>query len=401
MSLWNAVRAEPWGYCKSFDMPEEAATRAARAFLSSLMNDYAAARGKRRWAEKTPDNALYVPFLATLYPEARFVHIVRDGLDVAMSTSVVAPHRRGISDFLERNIGFGPAAPTAPNSPLAALLRWRHWNAVIEDSLAACGAAALSVSYERLVSEPEATVRDLTDFIEEPFEPAMLDYARARHDFPEWEWGSADVRSRAAISTSAVGRARRELPAAQYDLLAPLARADAAALSNTFLAEGAAAAPAEVELVHSINAFSAAMGLDVIAPAQAAAAAWLWRHGLAGMAWRGRRIFSTGPFWHPLSWVAALLGARVDTIGPEPPANHAALARSLGVHMTWHPAVPAGHRADALLAFEKFDPALLATLKPGGFALVAGESPESWVKHWPVPVAAPSSPAAATLVLPG
>jgi hypothetical protein len=125
MSLWNAVCAEPWGYCKSFDMPEEAATRAARAFLSSLMNDYAAARGKRRWAEKTPDNALYVPFLATLYPEACFVHIVRDGLDVAMSTSVVAPHRRGISDFLERNIGFGPAAPTAPNSPLRPAARRR------------------------------------------------------------------------------------------------------------------------------------------------------------------------------------------------------------------------------------------------------------------------------------
>ena len=60
MSLWSALREEPWGYCKSFNMGREVPTEAARAFLTVMMERYARAKGKKRWAEKTPDNALHV-----------------------------------------------------------------------------------------------------------------------------------------------------------------------------------------------------------------------------------------------------------------------------------------------------------------------------------------------------
>ncbi|MCP6756454.1 hypothetical protein NL533_33005, partial [Klebsiella pneumoniae] len=85
----------------------------------------------------------------------------------------------------------------------AAVLRWNHWNNLIRESLQERGAYTLA--YERLVSEPESAVRACMGFIGEAFEPAMLDYAKARHDFPEWEWGSADVKARGEISSASVG----------------------------------------------------------------------------------------------------------------------------------------------------------------------------------------------------
>lgn len=41
----------------------------------------------QRFAEKTPRNCLIVPFLAETFPDARFVHIIRDGRDAAVSLS--------------------------------------------------------------------------------------------------------------------------------------------------------------------------------------------------------------------------------------------------------------------------------------------------------------------------
>src|SRR5207247_397312 len=46
---------------------------------------YAEAHGKSRFGDKTPPFLMHVRTLAELFPEARFVHLVRDGRDVALS----------------------------------------------------------------------------------------------------------------------------------------------------------------------------------------------------------------------------------------------------------------------------------------------------------------------------
>ena len=45
----------------------------------------AALDGGIRFAEKNPENSFVVPFLASAFPAAQFVHIVRDGRDAAVS----------------------------------------------------------------------------------------------------------------------------------------------------------------------------------------------------------------------------------------------------------------------------------------------------------------------------
>lgn len=53
--------------------------------LEAFMEAVCERQGKRRWAEKSPNNAFAVEELATYFPTSRFVHVVRDGRAVALS----------------------------------------------------------------------------------------------------------------------------------------------------------------------------------------------------------------------------------------------------------------------------------------------------------------------------
>ena len=53
--------------------------------IAAVFEAYAAERGKPRWGDKTPLYMQHLPLLERLFPEARFVHLIRDGRDAALS----------------------------------------------------------------------------------------------------------------------------------------------------------------------------------------------------------------------------------------------------------------------------------------------------------------------------
>jgi hypothetical protein len=71
---------------------------ATRQLLLDVFDPYAEAHGKSSWIEMTPGNIHSAPHLARAIPEARFIHAVRDGRDVASS---VVPLPWGPSDIFE------------------------------------------------------------------------------------------------------------------------------------------------------------------------------------------------------------------------------------------------------------------------------------------------------------
>src|SRR5690606_9212980 len=77
---------------------------AARRVVDEVMGAYARRRGKRRWAHKTPNDILHIESALELLPDARVIWLVRDGLDVALSTAVTAEHRRGVAPLYEKNL---------------------------------------------------------------------------------------------------------------------------------------------------------------------------------------------------------------------------------------------------------------------------------------------------------
>ena len=116
---------------------------------------YARRHGKRRWGDKTPGYVFHMPAIQELLPEARFIHLVRDGRDVALSL---------------RQVWFAPGQDAATLA--------RHWRTCVEAARA--GAARcrhfLELRYEDLLREPAAVLRRVCDFVDLPWAPAMLDH---------------------------------------------------------------------------------------------------------------------------------------------------------------------------------------------------------------------------------
>jgi sulfotransferase family protein len=137
--------------------------------LRTFYRTYAARFGKRAWGDKWPGNVLRMRDIARLLPEARFVHIIRDGRDVAVSL---------------RDMWWHPC-----DSYADCIRLWAERIRAAREQ-AATPLPYLEVRYEALVSEPRETLARVCAFIGFPFDEAMLTYHRgaaARHaEVADW-----------------------------------------------------------------------------------------------------------------------------------------------------------------------------------------------------------------------
>jgi len=148
---------------------------------------YMARHGKRRWAEKTPRNVLFLPEIWRLFPRAKFIHMIRDGRDVACS---LLPLEWGPKSY--------PAAARRWVRCIRAGVRYR-----------ADTRRYLEVRYEHLVVEPERETRRVAEFVGEAWEPGMLDFWQQPHDLASNESTTVDLER--PIHAESVGRWRREM----------------------------------------------------------------------------------------------------------------------------------------------------------------------------------------------
>jgi hypothetical protein len=117
---------------------------------------YAEAHGKTRYGDKTPPFLMHLPMLAQEFPEARFVHLVRDGRDVVLSL---------------REQRF------APSSFAGAAEYWAGRVSRARQAGERLGPDRYrEVRYEDLVSDPERELRRLCEFLDLDFRPEMLAY---------------------------------------------------------------------------------------------------------------------------------------------------------------------------------------------------------------------------------
>jgi hypothetical protein len=142
-------------------------------FVSSFFDGYAAAQGKRRWADKSP---LYVDCLPELWamfgPHARFVLIIRHGMDVAFSLSDAHRDYPAIRDHV---------ADARGNVAIGAARFWAEQNEKIEKFLTANPDACFQLRYEQLTTDPAGSLEPMFAFLGEPWEPDVIDYQRFPH----------------------------------------------------------------------------------------------------------------------------------------------------------------------------------------------------------------------------
>ena len=118
---------------------------------------YAQNRNKKRYGDKTPRYIEDLPLLARLWPEAKFVHLVRDGREVALSYADV---------------------PFGPSTVAKAAALWKERVVVGMEQGRPLGPHRYAeLRYERLLTNPQAEVEALCSFLDLDFNPAMLDYS--------------------------------------------------------------------------------------------------------------------------------------------------------------------------------------------------------------------------------
>ena len=107
-----------------------------------------------RYGDKTPGYVKHMREIQLYLPEARFIHLIRDGRDVALS-------------ILKQSFG--------PETVEAAAERWRS-RVLRGRSQAPYLGYYLEVKFEDLVLDTEGQLRRICEFLELEFDPAMLGY---------------------------------------------------------------------------------------------------------------------------------------------------------------------------------------------------------------------------------
>ena len=132
--------------------------------IAAVYAVYAAERGKPRWGDKTPMYMQNLRLLERLFPDAFFVHLIRDGRDAALS-------------FLAMPRGIVTETWMHPRTPADFAAQWRTEVAAARRLGRRVGPRYLEVRYEDLVADVEAVLRRICDFARLEYEPAMADYA--------------------------------------------------------------------------------------------------------------------------------------------------------------------------------------------------------------------------------
>jgi sulfotransferase family protein len=131
--------------------------------IATVYAVYAEERGKQRWGDKTPMYMQNLRLLERLFPDARFVHLIRDGRDAALS-------------FLAMPGGIVTETWMHPRTAADFACQWRTEVGAARRLGRRVGGRYLEVRYEDLVADVQAVLRRICGFAGLDYEPSMADY---------------------------------------------------------------------------------------------------------------------------------------------------------------------------------------------------------------------------------
>ncbi|MFZ0547488.1 MAG: sulfotransferase [Candidatus Promineifilaceae bacterium] len=114
-----------------------------------------------RWGDKTPSYVRYIPQIANIFPNAQFIHIIRDGRDSALS----AQKRWGTKKWYMDNYYL-----------------LKNWEANVQAGRRAGKnlppSRYLEIKYEDLVQKPREIIEQVCNFLNETFHEDMLEHSK-------------------------------------------------------------------------------------------------------------------------------------------------------------------------------------------------------------------------------
>jgi hypothetical protein len=151
---WGDLNTDPAELLRRFEALDDFnAGDALRTFYAI----YLERQEKPRWGEKTPGYVRKMRLIERALPEARFIHVIRDGRDVALSR-------------WKRTLGEGKRAPASQVA--------EGWQRRIRRAQKQGRRLDhyMELRYEDLVIDTEENLRRVAEFIELPWDPAMMRY---------------------------------------------------------------------------------------------------------------------------------------------------------------------------------------------------------------------------------
>jgi len=169
----------------------------------------------QRWGDKTPINTFALNDLYAVFPKAKFIHLLRDGVDVVHSCM-----RRGlIPDWRD------------------AAQRWQQALYAVNQFEKHHGRACRELRYELLVQEPDKAVSELCDWLNISYDADMIDDHEAAK-----VWGDADYAHYAStleeVSYKYIGQGRKLLSMEELQRLQDLIGGDLKCIGYAKVNEG-------------------------------------------------------------------------------------------------------------------------------------------------------------------
>ncbi|NNM26789.1 MAG: sulfotransferase [Phycisphaerales bacterium] len=143
------------------------ATMPYAEFVTRIFDGFGRRHGKSLVGDKTPGYVQSMPLLNEQWPQAKFVHLIRDGRDVCLS----------VLDWDRAHRTAGRYGTWERDRVSTAALWWERFVRLGREAGERLGPDLYhEVRYESLVTDPEAAMRSLCGFLGIPFDDAMVSF---------------------------------------------------------------------------------------------------------------------------------------------------------------------------------------------------------------------------------
>jgi protein-tyrosine sulfotransferase len=166
--------------------PEERLRRVnaeVKRMVTDLMSTYARSKGKRMWCEKTPRNLSYLDILDAVFPDAKYICLHRNCMDVVhscMESSKVgffvdiSYYAKNIPSTYARNaVGHASVFADSWADKTSKMLTFEREHSE----------QCFRLKYESLVTEPAATLQAMFEFLGVDWDASLIDAVfKSQHD---------------------------------------------------------------------------------------------------------------------------------------------------------------------------------------------------------------------------
>ena len=168
-----------------------------RRIVDELMERYVRAKGKQMWCEKTTDNLQHLKLLNDVFPDARYICLYRNCMDVVHSS--IECSRLGFIPEL------APYVRKQPDNIVAAMIdSWIEKTSVLLEFEQAHPAQCFRIKYETLVAEPSRTIPAMFTALGLEWDETLLEQVfSTQHDLGS---GDRKVLFTKKINTDSIGR---------------------------------------------------------------------------------------------------------------------------------------------------------------------------------------------------